>query len=185
MARLSGPQIPADRSAAFRRIPGTRRYYTEDRGVRTEVTEHYAIRVYPKTLNAEQRAEQKVNQRRAAAQERASKAVVMNKYQIKTGRSKKSINSDPEFKKNYAKLQQLRYNDHNVLLSDDINSQDKSANGEYAQTLVELGLRSPEDTHDVGDSPINQAEVTESYWKNLLAGITDAVQAVADAIGEI
>lgn len=161
-----GAQLRRDLSSRrpipYRRLPGSgRRYYNPYTG--QTVTEHYVVRIYRPNLTSIQRELTAQANRRQAVRTRRQRKSLLETFLIKKqaenpGRTLQQLSDQyqAEFQDLYVKLrtQQL------AAKAAEIGSEERrnilSPNGEYAQTLVDLGRRLPNQDFLVGMSPASK-----------------------------
>lgn len=157
---------PGDPLVLFRRIPGTRSYVDPNTG---EIfSEHFVVRKYrPSRATPERETIRVASRQRVTGRARGITQGARNYF------AKSRVDRERVTNEEYQTLLQRRdvlnrqaeaAKAERTMVGTDLYDQLTGPNSALAQVLVELGLRLPGDTHNVGESPDNYAQtVYEAY----------------------
>lgn len=166
-------QLTADlasgRPIAYRRLPGTasgRGFYNPATG--DQVSQHYVLRVYRPSLTDVERQFTRERVQLEAARARVQVSSLAETWILKERSLGRPVTSRNEARKNaefqalYQRLQVVSLQARHAPLGSRQREELYAADGEYANLLVQLGRRLPNEEFRVGMSPLAVGE-GESY----------------------
>lgn len=161
--------LASGRPIAYRRIPGVasgRGYYNPLTG--KPVSQHYVLRIYRPALTDVERQYTKERVRLEVARARVQVNSLADTWMFKErslGRpvtTRNMAKKDAEFQRLYQRLQIISVQARHAPLGSRLREELYAADGEYANLLVQLGRRLPNEDFRVGMSPLAVGE-GESY----------------------
>jgi hypothetical protein len=145
---------------AYRKVPGSRRYYNPKTG--ETVSEDYVVRIYRKQVSPQELRVMQYRSKVLAQSNRQVRDSLGRTYWAKL-QADKVISTEQVYRSSqlnqygfnnvYTRLRAVSYNARYQTLDSPERKAAYAADGEYAQLLVALGRRLPEETFMVGDSP--------------------------------
>jgi hypothetical protein len=177
-ARQLAADLASGRPIPYRRQPTGRGYYNPYTGQR--VSEHYVVRVYRPNLGPIEREITSRSNRRNAASSTKRRRDVQDDFLYKKlaenpDKEQGELWLDPdireEFNELYIKLRSYHIDTIAAPIGSDEREDLLSADGDYADTLVELGMRLPDEDKPVGQSPRKGhyiEEVVRPYYEDMM-----------------